>query len=114
MKNHDGDKDEQQESNRAAAHMRHSLPQHFSSASKFKSLEDEVQYLRQSNEDLKKTLKINKTLITELFNDKKGIEGLEQLVKESVWDIETALGQAREEGILFKAKIQLLENEVQS
>ena len=41
---------------------------------------------------MKKTLKINKTLITELFNDKKGIEGLEQLVKESVWDIETALG----------------------
>ena len=56
------------------------------------NLEEEVASLRQANEDLKKSLQINKRLIGEIAGGKGNIQ---EVIKGSVWEMERALEEAR-------------------
>jgi hypothetical protein len=53
--------------------------------------------LRQANEDLKKTLQINKRLITEVLSSGVGgqAQGLSEVIQQGIWEVERALEEAR-------------------
>ena len=54
-----------------------------------------MQALRQANEDLKKTLQINKRLITEVLSSGGQAQGLSEVIQQGIWEVERALEEAR-------------------
>jgi hypothetical protein len=54
-----------------------------------------LQALRQANEDLKKTLQINKWLITEVLSSGGQAQGLSEVIQQGIWEVERALEEAR-------------------
>lgn len=65
--------------------------------------------LRQANEDLRRSLQINKSVISELVSGNH--VGLEQLLKGNVWDIEVALHESRAKNSELSKKVAALERE---
>jgi hypothetical protein len=66
------------------------------------SLETELDHTKKNNEDLRKTLEINKTLITQLLQSS---PLLELSVKDGIWAMESLLEQARSECAEVKNEI---------
>ena len=54
-----------------------------------------MQALRQANEDLKKTLQINKRLITEVLSSVGQPQGLSEVIQQGIWEVERALEESR-------------------
>lgn len=112
MSNHAGDADEDHGvtplslPGQAPAHSSKNLP-----SSTNTTLETELDLAKKANDDLKKTLEINKTLMNLLL---KGAPNLEGSVKDGIWAMESLIAQSRAECADLKCELALRESKIEA